>query len=555
MTRTFLTGLVVLAALAFGSAVQADDRPNIIVVMLDDLGFSDLGCYGGEVRTPTIDRLAAGGVRFTNFYNTGRCCPTRASLLTGLYPHETGLGRMTFDSGQPGYRGQLSKDTPTIAERLRAVGYRTAMVGKWHVSLTQPLGNAEQLRWLNHQAHFERPFADLDSYPVARGFEQYKGVIWGVVDYFDPFSLVHNSEPVREVPDEFYITDWLTDAALEMIETQAAGEEPLFLYLAHTAPHWPLHAREEDIARYRDTFTDGWEATRQRRYDRQLKLGLFDAETSSLTEPPNADRDWATERNRRWEAEAMAVHAAMIDRVDQGLAKIVAKLESMGELDNTLIFVLSDNGASPERPGNPGFDRNSETRDGQAVTYFGGKPKNDSPLPGPQTTYAGIGRDWANAANTPFRYWKAQQYEGGICTPMVMHWPKQIAEPGRIVRQVGHVIDLMPTCLAAAGVEPSDFNAPAPARPLAGQSLLPVLKDQTTEPRTIYFEHFLGRAIRQGDWKLVAHSDRPNRLELYNLATDRTETVDLATEEPDRVAELTRLWGQWAKDASVLPRP
>ncbi|MGH7201980.1 MAG: arylsulfatase, partial [Planctomycetaceae bacterium] len=422
----------------------------MVVVLLDDMGWSDLGCYGGEVRTPHIDALAAGGLRFTNFYNTSRCCPTRAALLTGLYPHQAGVGRMTFDDNLPGYRGRLGENTVTIAEVLKDSGYRTAMVGKWHLSLTETLDSPqEQLKWLNHQGHFDRPFSDPQTYPVGRGFDEHYGVIWGVVDYFDPFSLVHNTTPVRSVPEDYYITDALTEHAVKSIEEFSTGEQPFFLYAAYTAPHWPLHARPEEIAKYEDAYTAGWDAVREARFKRIIEMGLIDADHAELS-PRNGKLRWEDEPNQAWEARAMAVHAAMIDRVDQGVGRIIETLKERKLFDDTLILVLSDNGASPERIGVPGFDRNSETRDGRDVQYFGPNRPKDV-LPGPQTTYAGIGPRWANVSNTPFRFWKKETYEGGICTPLVAHWPRGIAAPGAITHQPGHVIDIMATCVDLAG--------------------------------------------------------------------------------------------------------
>lgn len=532
---------------------KTDQQPNILIVMVDDMGFSDPGCYGGEIQTPNLDRLAGNGVRFTQFYNTSRCCPTRAALLTGLYPHQAGVGQMTTDRGDtyPGYRGRLTPNAVTIAEVLRENGYRTGMVGKWHVSLTDGPSGENRLAWLNHQAFFEEDFSDRNSYPTARGFEKYYGNIWGVVNYFDPFSLVNGEKPVLEVPDDFYYTDAISDTAVAYIEEFSKDEDPFFLYVAHCAPHWPLHALPEDIARYEDTYKEGWDVIRRRRYQRQLKLGLFTTDNSALTDPTERSITWEEEPHREWEAHAMAVHAAMIDRVDQGLGRIIGKLEETGELDNTLILFLSDNGASPERPQQPGFDRNSETREGKAVHY-----SDFTIAPGPENTYTGIGRYWANVANTPFRYWKARTFEGGIATPLIAHWPAGIrVAPGSINHSPGHVIDLMATCLDVAKADyPQVYKGRAITR-LEGKSLLPVLRQGRREGHeAIFFEHFTAKAIRQGDWKLVC-LPRQDKWELYNLAEDRTETNDLSESMPEKVAELKKLWQKEAERLQVFPQP
>jgi arylsulfatase len=391
-----------------------------VVILTDDMGFSDLGCYGGEVRTPNIDALAAGGVRFTRFYNASRCCPTRASLLTGLYPHQVGLAHNGRD---------LARDAPTVAELLRAAGYQTAMAGKWHLSETAPLDGRpdgpRHLAWLNHQADHDRTFADVRTYPVGRGFERHYGPIWGVVDYFDPFSLVEGTEPVKKVPDGYYLTDAIAAKAVEYVRAMARDDRPFFLYVAHCAPHWPLHARPEDIARYRETYRDGWHALRAARYRRQVEMGLVDPATHPLPALTGRGPDWDAldAAQRDYEAALMAVHAAMVDRVDQGLGDLVRALKDTGRYDDTVIFILSDNRASPERYTRPGFDRASRTRDGRPIRYAGRFE------PGSENTWGYLGPFWASAANTPYRYWKAESFEGGCHTPLVVHWPAGLAAP------------------------------------------------------------------------------------------------------------------------------
>jgi arylsulfatase len=522
-----------IAALLFsvlGVSAPAADRPNFVVILLDDLGYSDLGCYGGEIRTPNIDALAAGGLRFNRFYNASRCCPTRASLLTGFYPHQVGLAR----NGR-----NLSRDVPTLAESLRAAGYATAMSGKWHLSETDPIGGKpagkEHFAWLNHHADFGRPFADPATYPAGRGFERHYGPIWGVVDYFDPFSLVDGTEPVKSVPPDFYLTDAITDKAVEYVRDFAKDDRPFFLYVAHCAPHWPLHARPEDIARYRDVYRGGWLKLREDRYRRQVAAGLFDPATHTLPPLTGNAPDWDSldEATRDREAARMAVHAAMVDRVDQGVGEVVAALKAAGRFENTVVYVLADNGASPEHYHNPGFDRASETRDGRKIDYSG-----DSP-PGPETTWDYIGPSWASAVNTPYRYWKKESFDGGCRAPLIVHWPAGLkAATGSVTGELGHVIDLAPTCLDLAA-------APAGEKPPEGKSLAPVLRGERRAGHdALFFEHEGGRAVIAGDWKLVALPGRP--WELYHVSADATETRNLAADEPARVADLAEAWNRWA---------
>ena len=557
MVQICLSRLVVcvIIGLALSQAQAAEEkparRPNIVWILADDLGYSDLGCYGGEIRTPNLDRLAAGGVRFTQFYNTGRCCPTRASLLTGLYPHQAGLGGMTFDRGQPGYRGQLRQTAPTVAEVLRTAGYRTAMSGKWHLSLTEePAGH---LRNLNNQ-EIRETFAALDSYPTARGFEKYFGCLWGVVNFFDPFSLVEGTKAVRSVPPDFYLTDALTDRAISYVEEFSRGKQPFFLYLAYTSPHWPLHARAEDIARYSETYRQGYDAVRNARYRRQLELGLFDSQSAPLPEVDARHVAWEKNQHQAYEASAMAAHAAMVDRMDQQIGRLIDKLNELGQLDNTLVCFLSDNGASPEQLNVGGFDRPTETRDGRPMIYTA-ELRRQNIAPGPEITFAGVGPHWALAANTPFRYWKAQTYEGGVCTPLVVHWPAGLRAKGELRHQPGHVIDLMATAVEIAGAElPKQFRG-EPCLPLEGQSLLPALAGEPSEREGIFFEHQTNKAVRQGEWKAVQSLRGGGRWDLYNLSTDRTETRDLSAKEPERLARMIAAWEAWAERAWVKPYP
>lgn len=530
-----------------------DKRPNILIILADDLGYSDLGCYGGEIQTPNLDRLASQGVRFTRFYNTSRSCPTRASLLTGLYQHQAGIGKMTFDDGLPGYRGTLSREAVTIAEVLKQAGYETGMVGKWHVAET-PL-REDQTDWLNHKV-FHETYSDLCNYPVNRGFDSHYGIIYGVADYFDPFSLVDGEVPVKDVPKDYYITQAFSDKAVEKINGYAKTEEPFFMYLSYTSPHWPLQALPEDIAKYEDTYKCGWEAIRNARYERQVKMGLFGDQKDFLSERQFDDK-WSDDKDSEWDARAMAVHAAMVDRMDQGIGEVIEALRKTGQLDNTLIVFMSDNGCSSENCENmsPGEnDRPSLTRDGEVMVY----PKHKEVLPGPETTYASLGPKWANVANTPFRFWKAKSYEGGICTPMIAYWPKGINknEKGGVTNQVGHVMDLMATCVDLAKTEYPKTYKGHDIIPMEGLSLVPILKKGSREGHQyLGFEHFRQKAFIGNDgWKIVRQGDK-SPWELYNLNEDRSEKHNLAKSNPEKLNTMIAAYDEWANRCMVEPHP
>ena len=529
-------------------------KPNIIVIMADDMGFSDLGCYGGEIHTPAIDYLARNGIRYTQFYNTSRCCPTRASLLTGLYNHQAGIGKMTDAEDEPGYRGHLTDNCVTLAEVLRSAGYRTAMTGKWHVSNTNVQKDPkEQLAWLNHQKDVG-DFAPISQYPTSRGFEKYFGNIWGVVDFFDPFSLVSGIKPIKAVPGNYYHTDAISDTTVAYIKSLGTSSAPFFIYVAETAPHWPLMALPEDIAQYKDTYTAGWDAIRNARYQKMIKLGLIDPTQTKLSDRWKNDLSWENNPDKVWDARAMAVHAAMIDRMDQGIGRMIKALRETGQLENTLILFLSDNGASPENctAYGPGFDRPSETRDGKKIAYDLKKQI----MPGSQTSYASIGQRWANVANTPYQSWKAESYEGGVHTPLVAFWPRGIsAKKGSFSPQLGHVMDFMSTFVELAGATyPKTYKGHA-ITPTSGSSLVPSFQGKVVAGHASLFnEHFGARYARSGNWKLVAEG-RDSTWSLFNLATDRSETQNVAAQHPDKVQQLDNLWRQWAGTNQVFPKP
>ncbi|MGF1581025.1 MAG: arylsulfatase [Gemmataceae bacterium] len=539
-----------LALLAFAvpcAELSANERPNIIVILADDLGFSDPGCFGGEIQTPNLDWLAKKGLRFTQFYNTARCSPTRASLLTGQYAHKVGLAA----NGR-----SLTRNCMTLAELLKTAGYSTGMVGKWHLSVSRTLQpRMRHQKWLDHQIDPKIPFAPLETYPVSRGFDKHYGIIWGVVNYFDPFSLVDGKKAIKTVPKDYYITDAINNKATEYIREFTKNDAPFFLYVAHTAPHWPLHAKKEDIAKYKGKYNGGWHKLRKQRYARQLKMGLFDKKNTPLPKLMGKDKDWdaLTKREKQFMAQKLEVHAAMVHRLDIGVGQILETLRETKQLDNTLIIFLADNGASPEVPQRPGYDRTAQTRDGRIVQYLGVY------IPGGELTYTGIGAFWANALNTPFRYWKRESFEGGTHTPMIVCWLGGLkTPPGETTDQTGHVIDIFPTCAELAKAKyPATFQGHK-LTAIDGKSLVPIFQGKQREGhKQLFFEHTGGAALRQGDWKLVAKAvgqKKPKTWELYDLSKDRTETNDLAARYPKKVKIMTRDWNQWYQRVTQIGR-
>lgn len=559
--RTFLAGAAVTSAslaaanrAARAAAVPAR-RPNILLIMSDDMGFSDLGCYGGEIRTPNLDRLAAGGLRYSQFYNTARCCPTRASLLTGLYPHQAGVGHMTDNRGLYGYRGQLKENTTTIAEALRGAGYSTYMVGKWHVS--------RQV----HQGGDDR------AWPMQRGFERYYGTLTGAGTYYDPGTLCRDHEHISPLtdphyqPDEpYYYTTALGDNGARFIEQHAAHhpDQPFFFYAAFTAAHWPLHAPEEAIAAYRGRYDDGYEPIRAARLRRVRELGLIDSEM----DPAPLVGEWDRVQHKAWEARCMEVYAAQVELLDAAVGRLVAALEASGQLDDTLILFLQDNGACAESIGRDGqatrgdaptlepmaddairLDvRPTRTRDGWPV--LGGPDI----MPGPDDTYISYGRNWANVSNTPLREYKHWVHEGGISTPLIAHWPRGLARAGEIEHQPGHLIDIWATCVDLAGAPIPTHRAGLPIPAPEGRSLAPTFTGGEIDREALFWEHEGNRALRVGRWKLVARGPG-RRWELYDLPADRGEQHDLALDQPERVAAMAATWERWAQRTHALPWP
>ncbi len=513
-------------------------RPNVLLVLVDDMGFSDIGCYGGEIDTPHIDRLAREGVRFSQFYNTARCSPSRASLLTGLHPHQTGIGILTNDDRPRGYPGTINRRCVTIAEVLKAAGYATCLSGKWHL--------ASELRRPN------------DAWPTRRGFERFFGTLTGCGSFFQPGTLTRgetNVEDEARRPD-FYYTDAITDEAVAFVRDCEASRpaDPFFLYVAYTAPHWPLHARAEDIARYRGRFDAGWDTLRERRLERQRASGLFD-DAVALSGRDPTQPSWNDAEYKEWQARRMEAYAAQIDRMDQGVGRVLDAIEATGRLDDTIVVFLSDNGASDEALPLVELERfklrtdilRHTTRDGREVR-FGNEP---SIVPGGEDTYSSYGRAWANLSNTPFRYYKRWVHEGGIATPFIVRWPAGRLSVGEVVRQPAQLTDVMPTILEATGASYPGRHAGREILPVEGRSLLPALRGRSSADGTLYWEHTGNAAIRRGRWKLVR--DWPSPWELYDLERDRTELVDLAEGHPGLVAELSAEWDAWARRIGVIP--
>jgi arylsulfatase len=496
-------------------------KPNIIVMLVDDMGFSDIGCYGSEIPTPNIDKLAANGVRFSQFYNTARCCPTRAALMTGLYSHQAGVGWMTTDFGAeyPGFRGRLLEDRISIAEVLKPAGYFTAMVGKWHLG-QGPRPPAER---------FDRSLQGMSGgfYFPDTGGRKFQ-------------NLVLNGRKLEadapELPKKWYSTDLWTDFGLRFIDEALAEKKPFFLYFAHNAPHFPLQADPEDIAKFRGKYKAGWDALSDARHKRQVELGLINKNWDKAPRPSTV-KAWASlsEAEKDHFDNLMAIYAACVWRIDRSVGTLVEGLKKRGVFENTVIFFMSDNGGNAE--GGPN-----------------GTAKGPGELGSANSTVF-CGESWAWMQNTPFRKFKHYNHEGGIASPLIVHWPSGLKAHGEWRTQAGHLIDIMPTCADLAGARfPSEFNG-KPTLPPEGESLRPFLASSTaSRTRPLFWEHEGNAAVRDGDWKITRLGYNA-AWELYNMAADRTEQHNLAADQPEKEKAMAAQWDAWATRAFVKPWP
>jgi len=471
------------------------DQPNIIVIMADDMGYSDLSCYGGEIQTPHIDSLATNGVRFTGFKNTARCTPSRASLLTGRYAHAVGVGAMSTDENLPGYRGQLSQDAPTMAEILKPHGYATGIVGKWHQTYTGA-SDQEQL------------------FPLDRGFDSFYGTWWGAKDYFSPQYMMRDSEHISGVvyPEDYYLTDELSAEAIEFVEAQIALEQPFYLYLAHYAPHKPIQAPTNRVQQLVDRYRAGYETLQNERFDRMQTLGVLPSNAVVAAGMPDDWDDLNSTQKEDWATE-MATYAAMIEIMDDGIGQLIQVLKDNNQYTNTLILVFSDNGSG---------------RQGKSSDTF------------------------HMLSNTPFRSYKAHTLEGGIASPLIISWPGKLsAYAGSVRHGPCHIIDILPTCLDAVDLAfPTSFRG-SNAVPPDGISLMSAVKGVPLPERPLFWEHLGRRAVYQEGWKLVTDATN-DPWELYDLIADPTEQTELTAGNSNRVNTLESLWDNWAVTNNVL---
>ena len=513
--------------------VLKNATPNIILILADDMGYSDIGCYGGEINTPNLNKLAANGLRFSQFYNGARCCPTRATLLTGLYAHQTGIGSMVGPSqpGSPGYAGDLNKNCITIGEVLKNSGYETFMAGKWHISQSTDT-------------------SDIHNWPLQRGFDKFYGIITGAGSYYNPGTLTYNNTPAK-ISDDYYFTDAISDSMASFI-TSHTMKNPFFGYLAFTAPHWPLHAPENDVKKYYGKFSNGWDTLREQRLTRMQKIGLIDSGVK-LSERDVNVIDWNSVEDKKNEERKMEVYAAMIERMDIGIGKVLRSLENTDQLNNTLIIFLSDNGACAEFLGK---DMSwvkeygpSTTKEGKKVIYG-----NDAGvLPGGDDSYQSYGIGWANLSNTPFKLYKHYIQEGGIATPLIINWPNGIPTKmnGSILTNVSHIIDIMPTLIdLTSTIYPKIYNGSL-IYPLEGESFAKLIMGDNSweKKKPTFWEHEKNSGMRDGDWKITKIFN--NDWELFNLKNDRIEQNNLSKKYSKRYKSMIYNWNLWAKRVFV----
>lgn len=515
--------LLVVSFLFFQVVHSQTEKPNILLILADDMGYSDLGCYGGEVQTPNINKLASNGIRYKQFYNAARCCPTRAALMTGLYPHQAGMGWMAAaDMGTPEYQGNLNNTSVTIAEVLKTAGYSTYMTGKWHLTNDRKTQGGVQ-----------------DNWPMQRGFDQYFGIVPGGSNYFTP--TIYSGNERYPAPDDFYLTNAISDTSVAYLDEhfKKKKDDPFFMYVAYTAPHWPLHALQKDIQKYKEAYKVGWDSIRKSRFKKQKELGLFDEsvkmnprdeEIPAWDEIPDDKKDEMAMR--------MAIYAAQIDIMDQGVGRIINALKKNGELENTLIFFLSDNGACAE------FISSGESKE----------------VTGKENTFESYRINWANVSSTPFKEYKHYTYEGGIATPFIVHWPAKMKKSleGEFVDNYGEIMDVMATCVEVSGAQyPEEYKGNT-ITPLQGKSLLPVIKGEPLDRGKIFWEHEANIAMRDGNWKLVAKTEMAEKfdkasLHLYDIENDPTEMNDLAAQYPERLKAMFDEWHEWGESINAFP--
>jgi arylsulfatase len=518
----------------------AASKPNIILILADDMGFSDIGCFGSEVSTPNLDRLAARGMRINQFYNNPRCCPSRAAIMTGLYAQQAGMGMMVSDYGRypyPQYAGNLSAQTITIPEALKTAGYNTAMVGKWHLAPVDPK-------------------IGLPNWPRQRGFDKYWGMIAGASVYYETSLLVHDNDPLPPPPPGAYLTDLFAEHAAGYVAELAKDEKPFFLYTAFNAPHWPIQAPEDEVQKHATRYAAGWDALREERHKKQIEMGIVDAKWALSPRDPRVPA-WEQAADKDWEKRRMAVYAAMIDRLDQGIGRILDQVEKSGIAENTLIIFMSDNGGNAEEIAGRKTHIPEAAIAAHASTpcLIGDACAGNVPsvMPGSMSSFQSIGIPWGNCANTPFRLYKHYAQEGGISSPFIACWPRVIKPTGMPVSAVGHETDLMPTFLEIAGASYPAQVAAGSLPAMVGQSLMPLFAGRARTRAPIFWEHEGNKAVRDGKWKLVSRF--PDGWELYDMEADRTELHDLAQAQPERARAMASMYDEWAKKIGVQPWP